>query len=159
MQYGWKHYCKDDANLVDSWLDGCAIRWTGLDEGWQHFYDYWMTESRTGEGKDCCFIVSHESVPFAAVYIAIIDGEMTISEYIVAPDMRGKGHGAAAIKELLDNAVQLMNTDAARAKAAVFPDNIAAIKAFEKAGFVLASELHDECGDSLHYEYRFDGDC
>lgn len=159
MRYCWKPYCDDDAELVDSWLDDHAIRETGLDDGWQHFYDYWMTESRTGEGKDCCFLISHEKIAFAVMYIAIVGCEMMISEYLLAPDMRGRGHGTAVIKELLDYASRLLDTKVTVAKAVIFPNNIASIKAFEKAGFVLVSKYHDDFGDGLHYEYVFHAGC
>ncbi len=158
MRYCWKPYCDDDAELVDSWLDDHAIRETGLDDGWQHFYDYWMTESRTGEGKDRCFLIFREQIPFAVMYIAIVGREIILSEYVVAPNMRGRGYGAAAIKELLEYAPRLLGIKAAVAKAVIFPNNIASIQAFEKAGFALVSRHHDEFGDGLHYEYVFHED-
>ncbi len=110
-----------------------------------------MTED-SNEGKDCCFLISHEDNPFAVMYIGVIGNEITISEYIVSPDKRGKGYGTAALKELLNNVTQLLNLNVSLATAVIYPNNIASIKAFEKAGFVLASKHPD--GDALNYEYK-----
>ncbi len=155
MRFHWKHYCNNDADLIHSWLDDDAMIQTGLEEGWEKFYHYWMTESRNGESKDRCFLISDDNIPFAVIYLAMADSEIVISELIVAPDLRGRGYGAAVINELLGNADQLLNAHATAAKAVTFPNNIASIKAFEKAGFVLMSKHQDEFGESLHYEYKF----
>ncbi len=158
MRFGWKPYCPGDAGLVDSWLDASAIHATGLEDGWQSFYDYWMTESAAGEGKDRCFLISYQADPIAVMYIAAMGREITVSEFIVRPSMRGKGYGTAVIAELLTHAGQLLHTSAGLAKAVIFPGNLASIRAFEKAGFVCASENHDDCGDSLNYEYMLCSD-
>ncbi len=157
MQFDWKHYSNDDAKLVDSWLDDSAIRETGLDEGWQAFYDYWMTENPSIEEKDCCFIISHDKIPFAVIYLAIIDHCITISEYVVAPNKRGMGYGTAAIKELLNHSIHLLNIHASVAKAVIYPNNIASIKAFEKAGFLFDPKHSD--GNAYYYEYKFSANC
>ncbi len=158
MRYTWKPYTEADAGLVDAWLDADAIRGTGLEEGWQAFYGYWMTESRTGEGKDRCFLISQQGTPIAVLYIAVTAGEMLLSEYIVAPDRRGKGHGAAILRELLAYAPLLLNSPVSRAKAVIYPCNSASIKAFEGAGFRRVSGNHDDSGDSLNYDYQFGAD-
>ncbi len=158
MRYEWKPYCRKDASLVDSWLDKLAVQETGLEDGWQNFYDYWMMESETNKGKDCCFLISQNSVPFAAIYLAIIGSTITISEFLVKPDMRGKGVGTAALRELLESTAQLLKLRADYAKAVILPSNIASIKAFEKAGFVLTAKRQDTFGCSLDYEYRFPTD-
>ncbi len=155
MQYNWIPYSNDHASLVDSWLDACAMKETGLEDGWRKFYDYWMTENPSDEGKDCCFLISDDKIPFAVIYIAIMDTNITISEYVVAPNKRGMGYGAAALKEFLDHSVQLLNFNASAAKAVVFSSNIASQKAFEKAGFALASKDLD--GAIYYYEYKFCG--
>ncbi len=152
IQFNWKPYRDVDAGLVDSWLDDYTISQTGIEDGWQSFYDYWMREN-PGEGKDCCFLISRDDLPFAVMYLAIIGSEITISEYLVSPDKRGQGYGAAVLKELLDNTDSLLNIKASLAKAVIFPNNIASRKAFERAGFVLASKHPD--GDAVNYEYRF----
>lgn len=55
MNFCWKPYCPNDAGLVDSWLDASAIHATGLEDGWQSFYDYWMTESAGVVGRIAVF--------------------------------------------------------------------------------------------------------
>ncbi len=158
MRFRWRNYDSSDAGLVDSWLDGDAVRQTGLDDGWQSFYDYWMAQSRAGEGKDRCFLLWQGNMPFAVMYLCVLGGEMILSELVVAPGMRGRGYGTAVIMELLENAVMLVGTPVCAVKAAIFPGNLASVRAFEKAGFSLVSRQRDAWGDSLHYAYRFDSD-
>ncbi len=153
MQFDWKQYTSNDAALVDSWLDDCAVRGTGLENGWHHFYNYWMTENPSAEAKDRCFLISHENTPFAVMYLAIIDNCITISEYVVSPNKRGMGYGTAVIEELLHHSAQLLNINASVAEAVVYPNNIASKKAFENAGFMLVSKHSD--GDAYYYRYKF----
>ena len=50
----------------DSRLDGIGVKFTGLDDGWNDFYSYWIQESKTDDTcEDFCFIVSECDVPFA----------------------------------------------------------------------------------------------
>lgn len=88
------------------------------------------------------------------MYIAATGREITVSEFIVCPSMRGKGYGTAILAELLAHPGPLLCTHAELATAVIFPDNPASIRAFEKAGFVYASRNHDDWGDSLRYEYK-----
>ncbi len=152
MRFSWREYTRDDAALADLWLDAEAIHETGIDEGWQTFCDYSEEDSKNFGGKDFCFIISADDDPFAVMYIGTLNDEFTVSEYIVAPYMRGRGYGSAAIRELLENRAHLLGRDFTRAKVVIFPDNIASQRAFEKAGFVYVSTHPD--GDAMYYEWR-----
>lgn len=46
IRFEWEHYKNTHEALVNSWLDDVAIKFTGLDDGWKDFYDYWMQEAK-----------------------------------------------------------------------------------------------------------------
>jgi len=72
------------------------------------------------------------------------DEAYVISEFLICPDMRGKGFDSSILKEII-------GTEIKTATAVIFPDNIASQKAFTKAGFALQS-VHPD-GDALNYIY------
>lgn len=152
MRFKWEHYQNTHhKDLVDSWLDGVAVKFTGLDDGWKDFYDYWMQAAeKSSNCKDYCFIVSENNEPFCVIYVATQDTELTVSECVVAPNKRGKGYGSASIKELIDNCAMLVGEHINAAKAVIYPNNIVSQKAFEKAGFAFVSAHQD--GDAWYYE-------
>ncbi len=151
MQFEWRIYRDEDAVIVDSWLDDYAIRKTGLDNGWQNFYNYWTKENPDDNAKDYCFIISESNEPFAIIFAAVIGAELIISEFIVAPKKRSKGSGTAIISELMENSSQLLGIEITSAQTVIYPSNIASQRAFEKAGFMLVSQSPD--GDALNYKY------
>lgn len=53
----WQDYTKEYAALVNSWLDADTVRLTGLDEGFEAFYQYWQKESDPVRfpARDCIF--------------------------------------------------------------------------------------------------------
>ncbi len=156
MRFKWEKYNNTHEELVNSWLDDIAVKFTGLDNGWNEFYSYWMQEAKTNDFcEDFCFIVSECDVPFAVIYAATKLTELTISECIVAPDKRGMGYGSAAIKEFIDNCTALIEKSIVKADAVIYPNNIAAQRAFEKAGFTFVSAHPD--GDAWNYEYSVRG--
>ncbi len=150
MQYQWNRYTPADAPLVDAWLDEDAIRETGIDDGWQSFYDYWMQESYKATAEDFCYLIAKEQSPLAVIYASVTERTLTVSEMIVAPHLRGLGHGSAILSELLAHSTLLLGTTLSTANAVIFPDNIASQKTFARAGFVLVSKHPD--GDAWYYE-------
>ncbi len=152
MQFRWHKYKNEDASLVDLWLDDYAVNETGLDDGWQSFYDYWQEENPKYGATGFCLIAEENNVPFAVIYIGVLKKEAVISEYIVSPDMRGKGYGTAALKDIIVNSNELLGTNIDVIQAVIYPSNIASQRAFEKAGFIKTS-THPDC-DAFDYEYR-----
>ncbi len=151
MRFKWAYYQNTHEAIVDSWLDDVAINFTGLDDGWKIFYNYWMQDAKEScNCKDYCFIVSENNEPFCVIYVATQETVLTVSECVVAPSMRGKGYGSAAIKELIDNCAMLVDEHIGVAKAVIYPNNVASQKAFEKAGFAFVSDHPD--GDAFYYE-------
>jgi len=88
------------------------------------------------ERKAIQYIVLNDNLPIGSVYIRDIDyfhkkGEFGI---FMKKDCSGKGFGFLATKEILKIAFEKLNLH--RVYLRVFPDNISAIKIYEKAGFV-----------------------
>lgn len=153
MKYQWSDYAKEHEALVDSWLDDEAVRQTGLDSGWDDFFEYWKNDSEMSLGENYwCKIISHQGTPFAVMALSVWKGEFLIMEYVVDPKMRGKGLGSSALRELLDFGDCIVSTGIEQASAVIFPANKSSQKAFEKAGFYFLSA--DPDGDAFNYSYK-----
>jgi len=153
MKFEWVDYTTEYSRVVESWLDREAKRFTGCDDGWDDFFDYWCNEGDHKKGENFWDKVVFEgSTPFAVIALGMNDnGEFIISEYIVDPKKRGKGCGTAALRELLANSTEIIGKDIRTAEAVIYPNNIASQKAFEKAGFRFSS-MHPD-GDASYYTY------
>lgn len=104
------------------------------------------------------WIVSLGDLPFAFLqdydpqawdwhpYRDLPPGTRGIDQTIGIPEMLGKGHGSAFIRQhvqrLFDEGAPVMVTDPD-------PGNARAIRAYEKAGFARYEERHTEWGDCL----------
>jgi len=154
MKFKWTDYTVEYSRIIDSWLDSEAKRFTGCDDGWDDFFDYWCNHDDNIKGKNFWGKVVFEgSTPFAVIAIGMHDNdEFNISEYIVDPQKRGKGYGTAALRELLTNSTEIIGKDIRTAEAVIYPNNIASQKAFENAGFCFSS-MHPD-GDASNYTYK-----
>ncbi len=152
MNFQWRKYQDGDAKFVDSWLDRKAIKSTGLDDGWEVFYNYWTKENTEEKVASHCYIISNDNKPFAVVFLVVIDKLLIVSQLIISPKMRGKGYGTQIIKKLLNDSIKILNTEIITVQAVIFPSNKASQKVFEKSGFTVES-VHDD-GDALNYEYK-----
>ncbi len=138
---------------VENWLDETAAQMTGMDEGFRQEYEYWSNEDYNVVGENFwCKVVFENKNPFAVIEFGMHGGIVTIMETLVAPEKRGQGMGSKAIKELLENAKNIIGIDIEKAEAIIFPSNIASQKAFEKAGFKYHSTHED--GDAMTYVYE-----
>ncbi len=72
-----------------------------------------------------------------------IDGETGYFSYYIAPESRGAGHGAQALRALIDLGRQL---GLGELKGGVEPDNAASIAALKRVGF----QLLDLDGDDMY---------
>lgn len=152
MQYKWKDYIPETMDFVECWLDALAVHFTGLDDGWQDFYEYWLNEEHSILGKNYwCKVVYENETPFAVVALGINDGTLIIMELVVKPDMRNKGMGTLLLKELMENGKAILNEDIQKAEAVIYPSNVASQKVFEKSGFIYGS---NEDGDAITYIYN-----
>lgn len=67
-----------------------------------------------------------------------------LGHVIVRPDQRGRGLGSVLIRALLVQAFE--GPKAAHVSLIVFPDNLAALRCYRRAGFKLSGEEHHQFG-------------
>jgi aminoglycoside 6'-N-acetyltransferase len=104
------------------------------------------------------FVVAAENRPFA--YLQCYDpnawpegglgmhpdGTRGIDQFIGEPDMVDRGHGSGLIRSFVD---KLLNTGTPRVVTDPDPDNIRAVRAYEKAGFQKARLVDTPDGRAL----------
>lgn len=154
MKYVWKDYIPSEMKWVEEWLDEAAVGSTGLEEGWQAFYEYW----KDNEEENCilgqnywCKTAGNSKGAFGIIAFSMWEGSVTVMEMLLAPGCRGQGLGTAMLKELLQEGKTIFGREIQKAEAVIFPDNTASRKAFQKAGFVL--DHASEEGDALYYVF------
>ena len=119
-----------------------------------HVVEWWgapeheREEEKLGDANIAMWIVEHEGQAFAfaqdyAVHAwedhhfgHLPSGSRGIDQYIGEPDMVGQGHGSAFVRA---HAERLFAAGAAAVGTDPHPDNARAIRAYEKAGFAVAS--------------------
>ncbi len=158
MKYTWIDYNLAYKEMVDSWLDEDAKRFTGCDEGFDEYYQYWANDPETKIGENFwAKIIIENGIPVGIIVIGLREGVFTISEFIICPNKRGKGTGTSVLLELLVHAKKVLGIEIEKAQAVIFPNNIVSQKAFEKAGFTFYYEHPD--GDAWYYRYHFSETC
>lgn len=151
MKFIWTDYNPDSMVYVEAWLDNDAVKATGIDDGFQDFFEYWKNESIPNENY-WCKVVFENDTPFAVIAIGKNECKHIIMELVVAPHQRNKGKGTLILKELLKESKIILGQEIKSAEAVIFPSNPASQKAFEKAGF--AFDYAHEDGDALYYTYN-----
>lgn len=114
----------------------------------------WLTEMiGTGKAVQYIIMLSENNSPVGSVYIRNIDqthkkGEFGI--FIGNVEERGHGLGAMVAMEMLHIAFEKLRLHKVYLR--VFPENLAAIKSYEKAGFVKEGLLKDDVfvADTFH---------
>lgn len=140
----WQDYEPEQAALVNAWLDREAIRYTGLDDGFDAFYQYWKRNSDPVRGENFyCKIVSKERRPVAVVAFSYHQQTVVVMEIVVDPILRGQGRGTAIINELVDHAAHWIGQPMAVFEAVIFPHNTVSQTVFYKTGFVPVSDEKD----------------
>ena len=134
MKYTWIDYCVTYVTDVEALFDSEAMEFTGCDDGFLAFYDYWKRELRDGEFFAKVILDGGELIGVVALARAEA-GAFTVQEFVVSPERRGKGIGTAVIKELLEDATAILGEEILSAEAVVFPKNIASQRVFIKVGF------------------------
>ncbi len=144
-------YKDSDAKIVDTWLDSDAVRFTGIDNGWQEFYDYWIKCAENNSIKDIyCYTAYNSNFPIGVIFIGTEKNILTISELIIAPELRRKGYGSKVLNTLILSIASIIGRNFDTAKAVIFPSNLASQRCFEKAGFKKVG-MHPD-GDAVYYE-------
>ena len=151
--YKCMDYSEEYALLVKSWLDDEAVKNTGLDQGWDAYYEYCEKDlSPLVNGEVYVKIACEDNDPFGVFCLCNVDGTYSISEVFISPEKRGRGYGSEALRDMLLHSKEILGVEVTSAKTVIFPDNTASKKAFEKAGFVFDS-IHPD-GDAWYYVYR-----
>ena len=153
MDFVWNDYNEIHLKSIEKLLDKSARRSTGMDDGFKEYYDYWINEPETKYGENFWVkVISADSKTIGIMVIGYAEESFLISEYVIAPKMRGKGIGTKALKELLNESQAIIGKKIHRAEAVIYPSNTASQKAFEKAGFKYYHTHED--GDAMEYIYE-----
>lgn len=152
MRFIWKDYDSRSMPFIENWLDDYAVKMTGIDDGWQAFHEYWITEGGMTPGKDYwCKVVYDQATPFAVIAFSLYEENYHVMELLVKPDKRGKGFGTALLREMFSDGEMIIGHRIDKATAVIFPNNPASQKAFERASFVF--DHADDDGDAWYYCY------
>ena len=137
MHLEWTDYRREDAPVVDGWLDSVAVAMTGLDMPWDEYWQAVLSDGKNFPGcKDFCKIIRENGRAIAAICFGWYDGVVTVSEIVVAPQQRGKGYGTQILRELISLLDPLTGEKTEKVRAVVFSRNLPSQRAFTKAGFV-----------------------
>ncbi|QQR84019.1 GNAT family N-acetyltransferase [Candidatus Peregrinibacteria bacterium] len=163
MNYTFKPVTEKDFPLLLEWHNQPWVA-----ENWNGYYTSEQIEEeqikKMKSSKDFAYIIYFEGRPFA--YIQLQDcfecgdgwwpdekpGTWGIDTFIGEEEYLGKGHSTKYIKEFLEKAFSEKNAK----KIIVDPDpnNIRAIKAYEKAGFKAVETIKTPDGDALLMEVK-----
>ena len=102
MKYNWIDYRTEYRETVDSWLDDTAKRFTGCSDGFDDYYQYWINDNETKNGKKFwAKMILIENKPVGVIALGYSDESLIISEFLISPEMRGKGLGSSILNELI----------------------------------------------------------
>ena len=153
MQFEWKDYTTEYSAVIESWLDPEARKFTGCDEGFDQYFEYWKNESNTKLGENFwAKVICQGNIPFAVITLGLYNGEFTVSEFIADPLKRGQGLGSSALTELIASGKKIIGQEIFAAQAVIYPSNTASQRTFEKAGFTFDHAHKD--GDAWYYSCR-----
>ena len=153
MRYQWADYHRSYEETVESWLDQEAVKYTGCDDGWSGYFEYWVHEPGTALNENffAKVILDHEeAIGIMAIFAE--ESRYYIQEFIISPDNRRKGIGSEVLKELLENGECIVGKEIKSAEACIFPSNVSSRRAFEKAGFQYSHSHPD--GNACYYVYQ-----
>lgn len=152
MNFAWHDYDPRTMGYIETWLDESAVKFTGLDQGFRDFYEYWAKEDGYIPGENFWTkVVCEQGVPFAVIAFGLHEGKIIMMEIVVAPEKRGQGRGSKLLRELLENE-EILGFAVQKSEAVIFPGNIASQKAFERAGFWNHHTYED--GSAMLYVYE-----
>lgn len=153
MRYQWIDYTSEYGDLVASWIDPEAMRFTGLEDEFDDFYRYWATQPGVKPGENYwAKLILDSGTPVGVIALGVWEGVFTVQEFPIRPDRRGRQLGSCALSELLARSEHILGVAITEANAVIFPGNLASQKAFEHAGFVFHSAHPD--GDAWNYHYE-----
>ncbi len=75
MYYGYHDYNPLTNGFVEGWLDPDGAYFTGCDEGWRSFYEYWLNEPDFNLGVEYwCKIAFDGADPCGIIALSEYDG-------------------------------------------------------------------------------------
>ncbi len=128
---------RDDARLLYKWANDPVTRSASFNSNpieWETHVE-WLINS-INSVKRVLYLIMDDETPVGSVRFDKED--KIIVGVTVAPDQRGIGYGARIIKYACQR--YLVENSKGKIYAYIKPDNLASIKAFEKAGFVYFEE-------------------
>lgn len=146
FRYGFCPVCADDLGLLGEWRGRPhVIEWWGppeIEDAAETLADsrvaMWIV-SLLGDGSPRPFAYAQDYAPHDWVghpFAHLPPGSRGIDQYIGEPDMLEAGHGSAFVRAHCD---RLFAAGAPAIGTDPHPDNARAIRAYEKAGFAIAS--------------------
>lgn len=140
----------DDARRVWEWANDPVTRTASFTTA----AIPWENHARWFAGKladpNCVFLIAEAAGPVGQVRFDLTGDEAVISVGL-APDARGCGFGAAAIRAAVEHLTQ--TRPVRRVEALIRPENTASVKAFESAGFGPAGETTVRDHPALRYVF------
>lgn len=151
MSFIWRDYNPNTMGYIENWLDEEAVKSTGLDEGFYHFYNYWANEDGFVVGENFwCKVVYENDIPFAVIAFCSHKCKVIVMEIVVKPEKRGQGRGSTLLRELLENK-EIVGFPINKSEAVIFPGNIASQEAFKNAGYKYHYTHED--GNAMYFVY------
>lgn len=154
MTFTWENYRVERTDIVETvekLFDYEAMRFTGCDDGFRAFYDYWYNELG-GEDFWCKTVFLNGDLIAVIALAKAPDGVFTVQELAVSSEKRGRGYGSAILSELLRYSREIIGQEIIAANAVIFPDNTASQRAFQNAGFECVGISVEK--DATYYQYR-----
>ena len=150
--YQFRPMSADDLPLVRDWL-----RVPHVKEWWHDADDFEFVSGDLGHHDMAQFIVTMDERPFGYLQCYRIgdwhagfgpqpDGTRGVDQFIADPNMVGRGHGSAFIRQFIEG---LLDSGTPRIVIDPSPTNPRAIRAYEKAGFRRVHEIDTPDGRAL----------
>jgi len=160
MLFKWVDYCEKYEEEIETWTgDDDTRRFATFDDGIKEIHEYYLGISDNYDGHDYklnesyfCKVVLEESAPIAVIFILATEGyPVSINPIIVNPNFRNRGYCTKIVGELIRNVNKIIGFERDIFEAGIDLNNKSSIRAFEKAGFILAG-IH-KGGDFTYWVY------
>jgi RimJ/RimL family protein N-acetyltransferase len=153
MLFKWVDYCEKYENEIATWMNDELILLYATDDGIKEDHEYYISQDSWKHNENYfCKVVLEESAVIAVIIILATEGYPAgINPIIVNPKFQNKGYCTKIVGELLNNANEILGFERDMFEAGIDLDNKTSIRAFEKAGFVLAGTYKG--GDFTYWVY------
>ncbi|MEZ4744344.1 MAG: GNAT family N-acetyltransferase [Bdellovibrionota bacterium] len=161
--YHFSPLTKSDLYIIENWLQQPHVKQYWDDgENWKDSYEKHIPVTSSSVVRQ--FMVFHQDQPIGYIQFywaskvgngwweSCADDIIGIDQYIGIPNLINKGHGAKIISEFIsylkdNHKISKIITDPR-------PDNIRAIRCYEKVGFKRVKKITTPDGDAILMEYK-----